>query len=54
MPNLDEDINLEYDFSFDKEIEFSKDYQRIFVLKAIVEEDYFIHIEDIFVIEDKR
>ncbi|XOB63475.1 tRNA (guanosine(46)-N7)-methyltransferase TrmB [Campylobacterota bacterium DY0563] len=49
----DEDINLEYDFSFDKEIEFSKIIKNI-CTKAIVEEDYFIHIEDIFVIEDKE
>lgn len=46
----DEDINLNYDFSFDEEIEFDKILEDIST-KAVVNEDYFIHIEDIYTIE---
>ena len=49
----DKDINLDYDFSFDEDIDFDECIKTIST-KAIVEEDYFIHIEDIFVITDKK
>ena len=48
----DEDINLDYDFSFDKKVEFNEIIKTIST-KAVVEDDYFIHVEDIFTIEDK-
>lgn len=50
--NVDEDINLEYDFTFKEEIEFDEIIKNIST-KAIVEDDYFIHIEDIYTIESK-
>lgn len=49
----DEDINLEYDFTFDKEINFDE-IIKVLPTKAVVKDDYFIHIEDMFTIEGKE
>ncbi|RXK14635.1 tRNA (guanosine(46)-N7)-methyltransferase TrmB [Halarcobacter mediterraneus] len=48
----DKDINFDFDFSFDEFIDFENIIKDI-PQKAIVEEDFFIHIEDIYTIEDK-
>ncbi len=49
----DKEINFNYDFSFDEEIEFDKIINNIST-KAVVKDDYFIHIEDIFTIEENN
>ncbi len=49
----DKEINFNYDFTFDKEIEFDEIINNIST-KAVVKDDYFIHIEDIFTIEGKN
>lgn len=49
----DEDINLEYDFTFEKNINFDEIIKTL-PTKALVKDDYFIHIEDIFTIEEKE
>ncbi len=49
----DEDINLDYDFTFDEEIEFDESIKTL-CTKAVVKEDYFIHVEDLFTIDDKE
>ncbi len=49
----DEDIDLKYDFSFKKEIEFNELIKNI-ETKAIVKDDFFVHIENIFTIEKKE
>ena len=51
--NESENINLDFDFSFDNEIDFLNIIDKI-PTKAIVKDDYFIHIEDIFIIENKE
>lgn len=48
----DEDIKLEYDFSFE-DIDFDNILDKL-PTKSIVKEDYFIHIEDMFIIEGKE
>jgi len=47
----DESINLKYDFSFSENIEFNEVIKTIST-KAVVKDDYFIHIESIFIIEE--
>lgn len=49
----DEKLELNYDFCFDKKINFDE-IIKIVSTKAVVAEDFFIHIEDIFTIEDKE
>ncbi|WP_072681879.1 tRNA (guanosine(46)-N7)-methyltransferase TrmB [Arcobacter sp. LA11] len=49
----DEDINLDYNFSFDEDIEYDKIIETLST-KAVVKDDYFIHIEDLFTIEEKK
>ncbi len=49
----DKEINFNYDFTFDKEIEFDEIINNIST-KAVVKDDYFIHIEDIFTIEGEN
>jgi tRNA (guanine-N7-)-methyltransferase len=49
----DEDINLEYDFTFDETIEYDEIIKTLST-KALVKDDYFIHIEDLFTIEGKE
>ncbi|MDD2641104.1 MAG: tRNA (guanosine(46)-N7)-methyltransferase TrmB [Arcobacteraceae bacterium] len=46
----DEAINLDKDFSFPKVIDFDK-FKKNFPQKALVEEDFVVHIEDVFDIE---
>lgn len=48
----DEDVVLDIDFSFDNEINFLDVITKI-ETKPRVEKDFFIHLEDIFIIEDK-
>ncbi len=48
-----EDINLDFDFSFDKKIEYNEIIKTLST-KAIVKDDYFIHIEDLFTIEEEK
>jgi len=49
----DKEINFNYDFSFNEEIEFDKIINNIST-KAVVKDDYFIHIEDIFTMEESN
>ncbi len=49
----DKEINFNYDFSFDEKIEFDKIINNIST-KAVVKDDYFIHIEDIFTMEENN
>jgi tRNA (guanine-N7-)-methyltransferase len=49
----DEPIDLNYDFSFDENIEFDQIIEHL-CTKAVVKDDYFIHIEDIFIIESEK
>ncbi|AXH11929.1 tRNA (guanosine(46)-N7)-methyltransferase TrmB [Halarcobacter bivalviorum] len=49
----DAEINHEFDFSFKKEINFLEVIKRI-PTKTLVEKDYFVHVEDIFTIENKE
>lgn len=48
----DEDITIDKDFNFDKELDFEYIKNNI-PSKAIVEEDYVVHVEDIFEIDEK-
>ena len=48
----DEDINLNHDFSFDKNINLDK-FLKNMDRKAEVNEDYFVHLEDAYVISEK-
>ncbi len=48
-----EEIDLNFDFSFDKNIEYSEIIKTLST-KAIVNDDYFIHIEDLFIIENEK
>jgi len=48
----DNDIDLKYDFTFSEDIQFD-DIIKNLPMKAIIEDDFFIHIEDIFVIENR-
>jgi len=49
----DKEINFNYDFSFSDEIEFDEIINNIST-KAVVKDDYFIHIEDIFTMEESH
>ncbi|RXK07251.1 tRNA (guanosine(46)-N7)-methyltransferase TrmB [Halarcobacter bivalviorum] len=49
----DAEINHEFDFSFKKEIDFLEMIKKI-PTKTLVEKDYFVHVEDIFTIENKE
>lgn len=49
----DEDINLDYDFTFDEDIKFDEIIKTLST-KAIVKDDYFIHVEDLFTIEEEN
>ena len=46
----DENINLNFDFSFDFKIDFNKTLTSI-PTKSIIEKDYFIHVEELYIIE---
>ena len=50
--NEDENINLDYDFSFDFKIDFYITIKTI-PTKSLIENGYFIHVEEIYTIENK-
>jgi tRNA (guanine-N7-)-methyltransferase len=49
----DENINFDFDFSFDEDINYDEIIKTIST-KSIVKDGYFVHIEDMFVIEGKE
>lgn len=49
----DEDINLDYDFSFENIVNYTELIKTLST-KAVVKDDYFIHVEDLFIIEEKE
>ena len=49
----DEDISLDFDFTFDKELDYVKNIDKIST-KAMVEKSFFIHIEDLFIINEEE
>ena len=49
--NEDANINLNFDFSFDFEVNFENTIKTI-PTKSIIEKNYFIHVEELYVIED--
>ena len=49
--NEDENINLNYDFSFDSKIDFSNTLKTI-PTKSIIEKNYFIHAEELYTLEN--
>lgn len=49
--NEDADINLDFDFTFDFEINFNNVLKTI-PTKSIIENNYFIHVEELFVVEN--
>lgn len=51
--SVDEALVIEKDFSFDNEINYEEKISSI-KTNAIVEKDFFIHIEDLFTIEDEK
>ncbi len=51
--NEDENINLNFDFSFNFEIDFNKILKSI-PTKSLIEKNYFIHIEELYTIENKE
>ena len=51
--SIDEDIVIQKDFSFDFEINYEEKISTI-PTKSIVEKDFFVHIEDLFIIENEK
>jgi len=51
--NEDKNINLNFDFSFNSKIDFSKILKGI-PSKSLIEKNYFIHIEELYIIENKN
>ncbi len=51
--NEDKNINLDFDFSFDFEINYDETLKTI-PTKSIIESSYFIHIEELYIIENKN
>jgi tRNA (guanine-N7-)-methyltransferase len=49
--DIDENINLNFDFSFDFKIDFDNTLKTI-PTKSIIEKNYFIHIEELYTIEN--
>lgn len=49
----DENINLNFDFSFDFKIDFNNTLKTI-PTKSIIEKNYFIHIEELYTIENSE
>ena len=49
--NIDANINLDFDFSFDLEVNFEDTLKNI-PTKSIIEKNYFIHVEELYIIED--
>ena len=52
--NEDANINLDFDFSFDFEIDYINNTIKNIPTKSIVEPEYFIHIEELYIIEEKH
>ena len=50
--NEDENINLDFDFSFNCKVDFEKIIKTI-PTKSIIEKNFFIHIEEMYIIENK-
>ena len=48
--NIDANINLDFDFSFDFEVNFEDTLKNI-PTKSIIEKNYFIHVEELYIIE---
>lgn len=51
--SVDEPLKIEKDFSFDFEINYEEKIKNINT-KSIVEKDFFVHIEDLFIIENEE
>ena len=51
--NEDKNINLDYNFSFDFKIDFENTLKTI-PTKSIIEKNYFIHVEELYTIEEKE
>ena len=51
--NIDANINLDFNFSFDFEVNFEDTLKNI-PTKSIIEKNYFIHVEELYVIENLR
>ena len=51
--DIDENINLNFDFSFDFKINFNNILTTI-PTKSLIEKDYFIHIEELYTIENSQ
>jgi tRNA (guanine-N7-)-methyltransferase len=49
--SIDENINLDFDFSFDFQVNFENTIITI-PTKSIIEKNYFIHVEELYIIED--
>ena len=49
----DKNINLDFDFSFDFKIDYNNTIKTI-PTKSLIESSYFIHIEELYIIEDKN
>ena len=50
--DIDENINLNFDFCFDFKIDFTKTLTTI-PTKSIIEKNYFIHVEELYTIENR-
>ena len=48
--DIDENINLNFDFSFDFKVDYENTLKTI-PTKSIIETDYFIHVEELYIIE---
>ena len=51
--NIDASINLDFNFSFDFKVNFEDTLKNI-PTKSIIEKNYFIHVEELYVIENLR
>ena len=51
--DIDKNIDLNFDFSFDFKIDFNKILTTI-PTKSLIEKNYFIHIEELYTIENKN
>ena len=49
----DKNINLDFDFSFDFKIDYNNTIKTI-PTKSLIESSYFIHVEELYIIEDKN
>ena len=49
----DKNINLDFDFSFNFKIDYNNTIKTI-PTKSLIESSYFIHVEELYIIEDKN